>query len=341
MGVIKMNRVKHRLLILFLWIFSITIYMSSGLAAPIPSPPKGLSISSGPVNEITPPPSPFGNEGLLSGMTPSKYSLPSGWSLIRTQDFESGSLRSDEYSSGEVTGAGEKRGKYSLRGLFDGDADELHWMIDTIPNSTGSFTEIYMSYYEWTDSNARWDTEWIRGSVTAGDPGVGNYWRINFNYFNTSNFNGTKMPYVIQGEGTTMDAFAHWGPTKAVPVGRWVQREFWYRPNTPIASTDPNTPANGFVRMYEDGVLVFSRENSNLNGPANMTNGAWFTVGGLYTKHIWRLADGTCSSTPGDGSGYGREMNWNNPCQCQNQCPPDGYVPIFYSVIDDIIVMRK
>lgn len=335
-----MKSVKRLGLISVMLIFPITSFINIGMAAGIaPSPPMGLTILNDSVIQPPPPPSPFGNEGLLSGMTPSKYTIPSGWSLLRAQNFESGSIGKDEWLvGGTVTGAGQKRGNYAARGYYEYDGYELKWGIDG-QAPTGNYAEIYLSYYEWTDSNARFDVEYILGSVTS-DYGLDGYHRINFNYFNADAFNGTKAPYIIQGEGTALDAYAHYGPTKTVPVGRWVQREFWFRPNTPTNDTNPENKGNGFVRMYEDGVLVHSRENANLNGPVDMMKGSWIMVGGVYTKHIWRRSDGSCGTFPGDGTGYERENNWD-ACTCPNQCPPEGKVPKFYRQIDDIIVMKK
>ena len=330
-----MLRCKHLWIIPILFMFSITNYIHFAMAAPIPSPPRGLSISTKPGDQISPPtPSPSlpGNEGLLSGMTPSKYSLPSGWSLIRAQDFESGSANSDEWvSGGKVTDAGYKRGNYALRGLIYTDGAGVSWGLEG-DTPTGTYTELYMSFYEFTDSNARFNVEYIWGSNTKNVDGSV-YHRVNFNYFDTMKFNGTAAPYVVQGEGAAMDAYAWYGPYRTIPVGRWVQREVWHRPNTP-------GNRDGFIRFYEDGVLVQNEENVSTNGPADFRSGTWIQVGGLYTKHVWRLSDGSCSSAVGEGTGYDRETNWD-ACACPNQCPPSGTVPKFYRQLDDIIVMKR
>lgn len=316
-------------LVLFIIISCIVSYNE---AAVIPSPPSNLSISQQPASSppiIVQPP---GNDSLLSGKTPEKLSLPSGWTLIKAQGFEKGVLETGEWlgPGNDVSKTKTHSGNYAIRGYYFRDAAELKWgMSGETP--TGKYTELYISFYEFTEPQARFHTEYIFGSNTKS---YGNgYHRVNFNYFNAKGWNGTVAPYIIQGEGTAMGAYAWYGPYMTIPTGRWVQREIWHRPNTPNNS-------DGFIRFYEDGHLVQSRENANTNGPVDMRAGSWFMVGGVYTVHVWRLPDGSCSDYPGEGSGYDRETNWD-ACACPNQCPPDGKIPKFYRFIDDIIIMKR
>ena len=51
---------------------------------PLPPKIKGIISAQDPPVPITPP----GNDGLLSGMTPGNYKIPSGWSMVRATDFE-------------------------------------------------------------------------------------------------------------------------------------------------------------------------------------------------------------------------------------------------------------
>jgi hypothetical protein len=82
-------------------------------------------------------------------------------------------------------------------------------------------------------------------------------------------------------------------------------------------------------------------DNKNLNNKADMSNMS-INIGGVYTKLTWILSNGSCASEFGGGSDTGpRVYNFSNLCPCPNQCPPNGYVPIFKRYFDDVIVMKK
>src|SRR5450759_3509999 len=75
-------------------IFCLLLLVTGGIMFAQTSATKSLSIS------VTPPPSQTGN--LLTGKTPANYTLPAGWSVLCTQDFE-GSLSTCTQGSAPIT----------------------------------------------------------------------------------------------------------------------------------------------------------------------------------------------------------------------------------------------
>lgn len=274
--------------------------------------------------------------GLLTGQTPSNYTLPSGWTLIRTQDFE-GSVPGDEYHDGSITTALSHTGSKSVRGQYSGDGHTMRWMV--LPSGVGSFSEVYVSMWEYMESQARFNDELhsIRFEKRNQDSSLA--MQVVFDISGGFNTTNGGVWQINEGEGEGAGGFweSNYGPTIAWGQGTWVQWEVHFRPNTVGV-------ANGFFRVYKNGSLVFNVENKMFNGYTDFQNGGvQVEVGGVYTKHIWYTdypTNTVCATSYGDGVGYERELNWNNPCACPNQCPPTGYVPIFYRYFDDIIVMK-
>jgi hypothetical protein len=299
---------------------------------------------------------------LLTGQTPDTYSLPSGWSEVITQDFESGGIGPNEELIGAVTSVRAHTGTKSTRGYYSADAAEARWMLSR--NVIGTYTEVYLSFYEWVDSNARnsdemfvanfvknTEAEWylIQEVITEWFAGPGQGW------------NGTEGYILIQHDGDVSaggtEAIVHYGPTKTWPVGSWVQWEVHYRPNTPGNS-------DGFIRVYKDGERWLNVNNQNLNGTVDMSN-VMIQAGGVYTKLGWQISENNNGCATGEypggegavdyhfyppGEWYTNRVVDFDYCRwpmgdgsyttCNNQCPPDGKVPKFYRYFDDIIVLK-
>ena len=284
---------------------------------PLPSP--------GPV---TPP----GNDGLLSGMTPGNYKIPSGWSLVRATDFE-GSIPSGE--TWELWGASVQTDRYhagskSLGGTYDSGQDDVAWRLDG--SVLGTYSEVYLSFYEYIESQALFNDEFFLARFGVSNP----FQEIIADWYWAPGFNKPSATLYAVSQGVADGRSAEKGAT--VPKGAWHQWEIHYRPNTSGSS-------NGFYRVYLDGTLFMSAENANLNATVSMNN-ADVQVGGVYTKAVWMMDYPTCkvcSTAPGNGTDYcTRANNWDYESFSNPKCNPiDPPLASFKRYFDDIIVMKK
>lgn len=316
--------------IVYLCIFSVP---ASAISIP-PAAPRNIKIESGVVSPpVIPPPTPPGNNGLLSGMTPENYQIPSGWTMVVAQDFEN-QLSSIEGTNGSFSSVNKHKGNKSLVGSYTGDASDLSWWLRS--NSIGTFSEVYVSWYDYTESQALINDEyWLLQFMKRG-PSEQLYQEVVVTWM-WAGFNSKSSPLFIvpQSEIDSIGQTARYGGVnRTVDTGVWTQWEIHYRPST-------SGNSNGFLRVYNNGYLVVSAENKNINNNVDMSNMS-ISVGGVYTKLTWILSGGGCASDFGGGSDSGpRVNNFSNSCPCPNQCPPNGYVPIFKRYLDDIIVLKK
>lgn len=317
---------------------------ASSIAAGTPSAPSGLTIGEpvpAPAPEPTQPPAPStppGNQGILSGMTPANLKIPSGWNLVRKTDFE-GAQPSDEnwtaWSAAVRTDIAHS-GSKSLGGSYSSDQSDVAWRIKS--GVLGSFSEVYLSFFEYIESQALFNDEFFLARFSRQNPFheviLDWYWAKND--AGSPSFNGTKATLYAVPQGVKFGNVA--GKTVTVPKGAWVQWEIHYRPNTSGSS-------NGFIRVYKDGYLFTSAENVNLNGTVGMENMS-VQVGGLYTKLVWMMdspACTVCSTAPGKGTDYCTgAMKWTGqPFSSPHCAPTDPPLPSFKRYIDDIILMKK
>ena len=286
----------------------------------------------------------------LTGMTPGNYSLPSDWSLVRTQGFE-GSCPGDEWCgrwNGSVTATRPHSGNKSIEGTYSHDQSDVGWNINE--GVVGSFTELYVSFYEYLDSIARFNDEFFLLFIRKPEP----YQEIVMDWYWSPEFNSTKASLfeVSQGERYT------WGSNTGdvtVPTGAWHQWEIHVRQNTHTGTTFdeytgsyvPGT-ADGFIRVYLDGNLYSSGNNVNLTGNVDMVN-SLVQVGGVYTKGIWMTdypACSVCSTYAERQSFIGVDMcaverGWvGQPFSHPHCYPEDPVLPSFKRYFDDIIVMK-
>lgn len=317
----------------------------------IPAPPSILGITSETVSPtpaptpVPPPPAPVipaGNDGLLSGMTPGSYKIPSGWSLVRTQDFE-GSQPADELWSvswgAAATTERPHSGSKSLMRNYTAGQNTLYWALDV--GHLGGFTEVYLSFYEYTESQTLFNDEYWVGRFGAAGSTFQEIiidWLWAKNASGNPSYNGPRATlYAIpQGQRSRLIA-AH---SDYVPKGSWVQWEVHYRPNTPA---DPNSDAgDGFIRIYKNGSLYTSAENVNLNGKIDMTNMS-VQAGGLYNRDTWYRDYPTCSvqaPAPGTGTDYCTNPRGWDSLPFSSTIPGPA-LPSFKRYLDDIIVMKK
>ena len=280
--------------------------------------------------------------GLLTGQTPSSYSIPDGWSLVRTQDFESGCGANEDC---ELWGTGfqtsqKHGGTYSLGGTYASSQADVSWRLYEI----GSFSEVYMSFYEYIEPQALFNDEIFLAKYWAGPQEILVDWFWAYNPPEENSFNGTHayLGAVSQGDESqgALSEFngIYRGP---VPKGTWVQWEIHYRPNTPGNN-------DGFILIYKDGDLFGHRENMNLNGTVNMNN-ANVQVGGTYSKGVWMDDYPTCSPPEGCSTHPGSSdmctllvntEEWYANVFSDPICNPiDPPLPSFKRFFDDVIIM--
>jgi len=306
--------------------------------SPLPPSIRGISSGSDPAPApapVTPP----GNDGILSGMTPGNYKMPSGWSLVRAQDFEAGCPSGEEcYGSngGGITTTKPHSGSKSMEGNYTNDQNSLQWVLQE--GHTGSFSEIYLSFWEFTESQARFNDEYMIARFQA--PVSSSVQDIVYDWMWAPTFNSTRATLYMVSEGEVTE---RWGGKSAnIPVGAWTQWEIHLRPNTP-------GKADGFSRVYQNGVLFTSVENKELFGPAARMANTYVAAGGFYTKIVWMNDYPTCSIPSGCSAGpwQGNDLcvvknNWPGQSFANPKCAPiDPPLPSFKRFLDDIIVMKK
>lgn len=277
---------------------------------------------------------------MLTGQTPASYNLPSGWSLVISQDFE-GSLTSNEAMTKTIVSDRYHSGAKSASSSIVGDSNDDSWWLKT--NRIGTFNEVYISWYEYMETSARINDEyWLLQFLKRAPDDT--MWQEIIVTWLWAGFNSTTSPLFIVPQTEVNDLGATWrfgGSGYTVPTGSWVQWEIHYRPNSNVADPYNDRDSDGFLRVYKDGTLWASAENKSLNGNVDMSNMA-ITIGGTYTKLTW-MSGGSCSTSFGQGTDSGPRVQTfgvGNPCPCENQCPPDGYVPTFKRYFDDILIMK-
>lgn len=303
-----------------------------------PNPPSNLTID---FAGAPPPPTvepSIGADSLLSGKTPGNFAPPTGWTLVRTQDFESGGLGIGEWMAGSFTGVAKHSGSNAARGYYAGSgAASARWTINAA--NVGQFTELYMSFWEYVEEPGRANEEIHFFRLEKRDS-IGLVQQVaimGFGGWNTYNMKTTAA--INEGGRIGVGAVwkTNWAGAVNWSVGNWVQWEFWWRPNTPGNS-------NGFERLYRNGVQIINANNVDTNGTVLMSGYTKIEIAGVYSKFKeWKdyPTNTICSTTVFAGTQSGQESDWSQPCACPNQCPPNGYVPKFYRYIDDIIIMKR
>jgi Domain of unknown function (DUF4082)/IPT/TIG domain len=300
------------------------------------------------------PPTPSGS-GLLSGMTPSDYTLPAGWSLVTTQDFESGT-GANATAACAKSSARAHEGSYSCGGTLSGSEQNVGWTLNAgIINAR----HWYLSFWEYDDCPPL-----IVSGVTYGCmadelfvarpylQGYGGSLLVEviidlFQGYGLSSqpgrtgFEALNGAIIIEPQEVAPPNFsaAYYGQELPVGFGSgWHQWEIDFDPGAPGANA-------GTVRVWNNGILVHSK------GPCNMVSGRDMTnqnlqIGGQYTYTLWHQPDGSCSPYIGAPSSSNspypnRYMDFKVPNVCANQAPPNSYGHIWRRYFDDIIVLKK
>jgi hypothetical protein len=289
-----------------------------------------------------------GNQGLLSGMTPSNFTLPAGWTLAAKQDFETGSLPPGQalISGASIICSFGHSGNCSAASRISHDNASDQWFF-----SEGQLIgrEYYLSFFDY-GTGVLFNEEYVlnhmikhnlggstgfeesaitifaNGTACQGSGG------IVYNCPNAQSVNGTQGNYVHQNN-------ADYGPNiMGYGSSGWNQWEIWVKANTPNNS-------DGWLRVYRNGILFWDRENINEFGPVDMT-GMQVEAGGWYTKNVWTNngerpnAGGRCSAAAGVGAESGTWIgSFNSSPTNAGNCGPAP--PVFTRYIDDIILLEK
>src|SRR5580704_15539466 len=111
------------------------------------------------VTKSAPPPTPpSGTTSLLAGMTPAHMTVPSGWNVLVTQDFESGGVGSgEELAFSSVSTAQAHSGTHAMILTFPANnggnvSPGGEWILHNAALAAGG--DVYMSWYSYLDPNA-------------------------------------------------------------------------------------------------------------------------------------------------------------------------------------------
>jgi hypothetical protein len=284
---------------------------------------------------------------MLTGMTPASYSLPAGWSLVRAQDFENGCNPTYENCGiGQtLVGAGGRAhsGTNSVYGTYSKDGDQV-----AVVMYPGTYTEAYVSFYQWIDSGALFTDEfyiadWMK---RAPDDSLAQELIIDYIWCSQNAPTNSTCKLDIQAGGNVgyslIGTYNLNTGIRVIPLGEWVQWEIHYRPNT-------SGNSNGFMRVYmtpqSTGITdTWMDYSGNLNGTQSMNN-LYLYIGGTITRLEWSKRDpnvvgsGACNFpsecgyvSDGCRNFAGLPVLFSNPA-----CGPSQ--PSFNRYIDDVILM--
>jgi hypothetical protein len=284
-------------------------------------------------------------------------SLPSGWTLIAQQDFECANSHSiptnpacAKLPATQTSTPGNKfetvkahGGTYGFGSQYFGDGNEVDW-IDNDPaapdRAVGSFNSVYLSWWEWTDSNATYpNSDYYLFQVENNTPCDGGPSGSNYDAqsFNVPSLPGGTALMIAGGlsnpTASCNGVFQYSNGARNLPMmaGTWRQVEVLYTPSTSVtgssllagtvACPSSHVPGcgNGLQQLFINGQLNQQETNANLNGTASMANSK-IQVGGVITDFC--TADGSVRANPFS--------------KCQKYAP----MP-FNRYFDDIIILKK
>ncbi len=281
---------------------------------------------------------------LLNGCTPATIGTascptPTGWTLVVTQNFESGTLPSNQSyaagfnnsANGGINSINPHTGTKSLQGLYGSDGDVITWQLNA--GQVDPFNELYISYWDYLDSTGRGYKEMY--ILRMKDPTSGQ--EVSWDYIcgfycQNSGYNWTVggLVQVSAGDAPGGQPNYDWNlPSLALNLGTWRQYEIHFKPNTSTGGVANN---DGVMELFVNGQLV-ARTVRNTNGIFNM-QGTYIQVAGVYTAIANINPDSSCNFTTGAGTTQVR-------CNPFRTCAPCPIPPTFNRFIDDIIVLKK
>ncbi len=282
---------------------------------------------------------------LLTGCTVNSSNVPScstptGWSLTAAQGFDSGSVPSTQAILGNITTAKPHTGTQSLQRDITYDQASATWFLSkgSGAGQLGSFTSVYLSYWEYLDSSAAINDELIVADISNSLSGVLQQ-EIVIDRFGNS-FNTLTPNILVESQGNASGAIGHsfYGPSPNIAAGAWHQWEIEWTPNTGSCS---GLTGNGSVQIWIDGTLKYNLASACINGTVTMSGNSGLYAGGVNTKLLWTSNGTTSGSCTAMGSGQGFSLNGGGASfsLIDSYCGP--LAPSFNRYIDDVIVLKQ
>lgn len=289
---------------------------------------------------VAPPPPPSG--ALLTGMTPSNYTSPGGWTLVTTDNFESSSLPAGQgfyRASNEesINCSFAHSGNCSLDTYVTHSYGGLGFIING--NYINS-RETYVSFWQYVqDSNPGYGLEYADWFMTVrsihGTDSLEPNWEVSGHPACIA----CQMAF-FQNNANRSTGPAPWSMYSPLglfnlQLGQWVQYEIHLKVN------DPGTD-NGEMQIYQNGQLMESvykgapDVNTSRCPVFNGVHDCGYFVGDQDFTNANLLIPGDWGAiTP---SGGNQNMT---ACTPASSCPPNGNIPYFHLFIDDVIVLKK
>jgi len=288
------------------------------------------------------------SQSLLAGMTPSSLMIPSGWVLAAKEDFEAG-LGPNEEIAGEISTAKAHSGSHAMGGLYQSDGDVIS--LNFKQAAFGSYTDIYVSYWDWEDANALIPAEIFIADVSNCTQSAcpityqdfGFDWAGQFppKYLSSPSNPMLVVTYMLGTGGNDLFYYPPCDPPNdgnpgnedqgslcVLPInaGSWRQYEIWWHPNT---ENKGQAKHDGFIRLYVDGRLTNSLTNFSPNGRRGSGTGNQLPTMQNPDPSAGLAVGGVITALCGSGRA--------NPFSvCSGMAPKP-----FHRYIDDVILMKK
>lgn len=285
--------------------------------------------------------------------------IPSGWTLVDAQGFESGSFNSGESAYGgtnseTISTANNHTGTHSLDSYITHSYGGLGMVL---AGASIASRTVYVSWWQYVQqANPGYGvsyTDWYM--AVRGKPNgvwINSDWEVP-NGYNGDNClaacNPAQVSFYAGGTGAGDPNFGLYMNYASYPLGSWVQYEVYIKANDPGSD-------NGEFKLYQNGVLLESVSNAN-DGNTRCPD-----VGGVYecgnfvgnedmtNQQLWIGGDwGADYVTTLGGSPQNQDMSacsggyfaTGQAGTADQLCPPSGTIPYFHIYIDDVIVMKQ
>lgn len=302
-----------------------------------------------------PPPPPPPSGALLTGMTVSNYTVPSGWTAADVNGFENSA--NNGLNNGESFYGGGNKESQNCSFAHSGSCS-----IDTyvtasyqglgivLSGNVINNRETYVSFWQYTAWNnsgtgALYGDWYITDRVDSVsrdslDPdwnvpgGTGCVWGCNpgsITFFQNNPTTSTgPAPWAIYG--------GYWNED----LNQWVQYEVHLKVN------DPGTD-NGRMDIYQNGQLMLSVYkgapgiNTSRCPVFNGQNDCGYFVGDQdFTKaNLYIPGDWGALTDSGSSQVLGTTCKYGGGYTAAQECPPSGVIPYFHIYIDDVIVLTR
>jgi hypothetical protein len=295
---------------------------------------------------------------LLTGMTASDYTVPSGWTPVDVQGFESGRYNPGEapYGASDTetiinSSTGCHTGTHCLDTYVNHSYGGIGMVLSGAKiNSRTTYTSMWMYIQGNNPPFGVAYTDWYWFTRTTSPPAVA----INANWLGllasdcqaplgTRAYGGCVNPAAtmfLNGVNGAPNGAAYGG--EVVPaLNQWNQYEVY------LKISDPNQD-NGEMDVYLNGRRVFHLAHPWVEGtcPLDPLTGQrdCSYMSGRYdaSQALMRIGGDWGAVIPGNGSNQNMAACiGGNGHTAQQVCPPNGNIPAFHIYIDDVIVLKK